>query len=151
VKVSLVLVAALASAGAALAASGQTSTALKASLNAAQQVPAQVFKARDATGRFTGTLQPSGSDGAGQLAWSLSFAKLSGPVTVAYLDVPGGGKDGEVVVQLCRHCASGAKGVVTPLTASITEAITTRKGFVVIRTKKNPTGEIRGRISVTGS
>jgi hypothetical protein len=147
---TLVLVAAAtAFAGNALASSGQTKVALKASLNAAQQVPPQVYKVTDASGRFTGALTEAGSNG--KLAWTLSFAKLSGPVTVAYVDVPRTGKSGEVVVQLCRQCASGAKGVVTPLTASVTKAISTSTSYVVIRTKKNPNGEIRGRIALTRS
>jgi hypothetical protein len=133
--------------GSGLAASGQATTGLSASLDAKQQVPPQVYKASDASGRFTGTLTRTTSNGVGKLVWTLSYSKLSGPATIAYVEVPRSGKAAEIVVQLCHRCTSDANGVVMPLTAGVTNAISTRASFVVIRTKKNPSGEITGRIT----
>jgi hypothetical protein len=136
-------------AGPSLAASGQTSIALSASLNAKQQVPPQVYKATGASGRFTGTLTHTGSSGGGKLSWHLIFANLSSPVTVADVFVPPAGKGGEVVVQLCSRCAATSTGVTETLSANVAKAISTRASYVVIGTKKNPSGEIRGRMTVT--
>jgi hypothetical protein len=131
------------------AASGESPVALKASLNSKQQVPPPKYKAGSASGRFTGTLKEVGRKGAGELSWHLAFTKLSSPVTVAYLLVPPGAKNGQIVVQLCSRCASSSTGVTETLSADIAKAISTGKSYIVIGTKKNPAGEIRGRTTLT--
>lgn len=136
--------------GSAFAGSVQMAT-LKASLNASQQVPPQVHKTLDASGSFKATLRRVGSHGRATLNWRLSVARLSSPVTVAYIDVPQRGRAGEFVVELCIRCATVSSGVTKTLPADVTKAISTRTGFVVIRTKKNPKGEIRGRITVASA
>jgi hypothetical protein len=129
------------------AASHQSSFALKASLNAKQQVPPQAHKATDASGRFSGTL-----NGSGKLVWHLSLAKLSSPVTVAEVFIPANaGKGGQIDLQLCAKCAATSAGVTEALPADVAKAISTRPSYVLIRTKKNPTGEIRGLMTVAKS
>jgi hypothetical protein len=136
--------------GSAVAASGQSSIALAASLNAKQQVPPQAYKAGNASGHFTGTLTHVGRSGSGKLSWHLAFAGLSSPVTVAEVFVPPSSKTGEVVVQLCARCAPTSTGVTETLSAHVTKALSTGTSYVVIQTKKNPKGEIRGRMTVSG-
>jgi hypothetical protein len=124
---------------------------MRATLDAEHQAPLQVVKAPRASGRFTATLA-RGAKGTGVLNWRLSYRNLSGAATFAYVFMAGTSKQGEIVLDLCRpRCTTGAKGTIR-LVPSITRAFTdrTRAAFVVIRTKKNPKGEISGRIRRMG-
>lgn len=147
---ALAAVASIVFVGSAFAGGTQMAT-LKASLNASQQVPPQVHKTADASGSFRATLTRAGSGGRSKLSWHLSVAKLSSPMTVAYIDVPRSGSAGEFVVRLCIRCAAASSGVTGVLPPDATKAISTRTGYVVIQTKKNPKGEIRGRITVASA
>jgi hypothetical protein len=142
------LVAGTGFAGVAAAASQQATLALKASLDAKQQIPPQTYKASQASGHFTGTLAHVGSSGASKLTWHLAFAHLSSPVTTAYVLVPPSGGGAQFSIELCTRCASSATGVTEVLPANLTKAISTRTSYVLILTKKNPHGEIRGRMTV---
>ena len=114
---------------------------LRASLDAAQEVPKQVVKAR-AAGTFTGTLTGT------KLAWSLVFRKLTGPATAAHIHLGRAGKAGPVAVPLCGPCTSGAKGTAT-LTAAQVKAVLGGGTYVNVHTAKNPDGEIRGALRKT--
>jgi hypothetical protein len=131
--------------GSAVAASGASPVAIKANLNVKQQVPPPKYKAKNASGDFTGTLKAVGRKGAGELSWHLAFTHLSSPVTTAYLST----KNGQISVQLCLRCAPSSKGVTHTLSADITKAISSGPSYIVIGTKKNPSGEIRGRTTIT--
>lgn len=129
-----------------LAGTAQT-TSLHATLNARQQVPPQVVKAANASGRFTATLLRY-SSGRGKLSWRLNYSHLSSQATYAYISLPASGKTGEVVVQLCkaRGCTPTTVGT-SLLLAPVTRALATRAGYVSVQTKKNPRGEIRGKLT----
>jgi hypothetical protein len=117
---------------------------LKASLNSRQQTPPQKFKATSGSGNFTASLVRRGN-GKGTLSWHLSYQKLSSPVTSAYIFIAKHGKQGQVVVGLCTKCKATASGTMTTSVA-ITKALGSRPGVVTIRTKKNPKGEISGKL-----
>ena len=128
-----------------LAGMTQTST-LRALLNANQQVPPQVVSARGAIGEFNGSLLHKAS-GKGTLSWHLTYNKLSSPATSAYIFFAKSGKHGQVVVGLCTKCKASTSGT-TPTGVIVTKALTSRTGYVTIRTKKNPKGEISGKLRV---
>ena len=132
-------------AGAAVA--GQASTTkLTARLTSKQAAKLQTVKVTRASGRFTGTLRRS-SNGRGRLSWKLTYRHMSSRVTKAELVVPAKGKLGAVAVQLCRSCKARAHGVVAPIFKFSTKALLTRPAWVVVFTKKNRKGEIRGRVA----
>lgn len=130
----------LAAAAPVIATSGQT---LTATLDAKHQVPPQVVKAPSASGRFAATLTSSA------LTWRLTYRNLSSRATFAFVFLPASGKQGQIVLDLCRpRCPSGAHGTVR-LVPAVARAVADRSrvAYVEILTVKNPKGEIRGRIS----
>ena len=134
------------------ASAGATSAMrLSATPDAKHQIPPQTVKTPLASGHFTGTLTRS-ANGQGVLTWRLTYRDLSGPAIFAYVFLPSTSTQGQTVLDLCRpRCSTGAQGSIR-LVASITRALTdrTRAAFVEILTRKNPRGEIRGRITRTG-
>ena len=116
-----------------------SSVSVSAKLTAKQEVPAQVVKNQSAHGSFEATL--SGT----HLAWTLTFAKLTGPATAAHIHLGGMGKAGNVVVPLCTPCKSPMKGTAT-ISASLLKTIKKHGTYVNVHTAKNPNGEIRGQL-----
>jgi CHRD domain len=130
----------------ALAAAGDTSAMrVRAVLNAKQEVPPQIFKAADASGRFTATLAKTKKGY--RMTWKLTFSKLSSKVTFAHVHRGKPGKHGPALFALCKSCKSGEHGSAY---ASPWEVGLMRTGqtYVTVRTTKNPAGEIRGQIRV---
>jgi len=117
-------------------------TTWTAALTAAQEVPKQVVKVPAAHGQFKGTL--SGS----KLKWTLTFAKLSGPVSGgAHIHMGAMGKAGNVVVVLCAAtCKSGVTGTAN-INAALQTAFKKHLLYVNVHTAKNPNGEIRGQLA----
>lgn len=118
---------------------------MTARLTAKQAAKLQSVKVTKASGRFTGTLLRH-SDGRSKLSWTLRYRHMSSRVTKAELVVPAQGTQGAVAVQLCRSCKANAHGVVAPILKPSTKALLTRPTWVIVFTKKNRNGEIRGRI-----
>jgi hypothetical protein len=148
-SITLVMVAAiLAMPAIAAPAMARMGVTLTAHLTAAQQVPRQVYRAPLASARFAGTLVGS-NGGLLTLRWRLAYEKVSSRVTAAYIDFPRSGAAGEVVVVLCSRCEPSSNGAVLRLASSLGKAVSARVGYVVIRTRKNPGGEIRGRITIS--
>jgi hypothetical protein len=127
---------------------------LRANLTAGQQVPAQAVKAANATAQFSGTLVPQGPTGKLKkpfvmLNWQLAYSGLSSQPTLAYVLVPASGKQGQVIVQLCKgkQCAVDSKASgQSILPQSVVQALSGRTAYVGIQTQKNPHGEIRGKL-----
>src|SRR5262245_25524983 len=113
---------------------------LQANLSAKQQKPPQVVKAPNASGQYTGTLV-IGKD-RGTLTSRLTFSRLSSDPTLAFIRLPKSGKQGQVVLQICRGkaCKSGVE-VTSILDVGVAKSLSARKGYVTIETKKNPKGE----------
>jgi hypothetical protein len=122
-----------------------TTVKMTARLTAKQAAKLQSVKVTRASGRFTGTLLRH-SNGRSRLSWTLIYRHMSSHVTKAELVVPANGTQGAVAVQLCRSCKANAHGVVAPILKASTKALLTRTTWVVVFTKKNHNGEIRGRI-----
>jgi hypothetical protein len=119
---------------------------LTARLTGAQESPPQAFKNAKATGTFTGTLRTAKNGY--RLRWQLTFSKLSGVATSAYIHQGKRGTHGAALLQLCAPCKSGATGDAFFSPPELTLA---RAGslYVNVRTPKNPNGEIRGQIRVS--
>lgn len=129
-----------------VAAARQTSTVkMTARLTAKQAAALQSVKVTKASGRFTGTLLRY-RNGRSKLNWTLEYRQMSSRVTKAELVIPAKGKQGAVSIQLCRSCKANAHGVVTPILKPSTKALLTRPASVIVYTKKNRKGEIRGRV-----
>ena len=131
-------------AGAAVATRAST-VKMTARLTAKQAAKLQSVKVTGASGRFTGTLLRH-SNGRSRLSWTLRYRHMSSRVTRAELLIPAKGSQGAVAVQLCRSCKAKAHGVVTPILKPSTKALLTRPTWVIVFTKKNRRGEIRGRV-----
>jgi hypothetical protein len=132
-----------------IAGAGQaTAVKMTARLTAKQAAPLQSVKVTKASGHFTGRLLRH-SNGRSKLIWSLTYRHMSSRVTGAELVVPANGEQGTVTVQLCRSCRAAAHGVIDPILKPSTNALLTRTTWVIVSTKKNRKGEIRGRIART--
>jgi hypothetical protein len=118
---------------------------MTARLTAKQAAALQSVKVTNASGRFSGSLLRY-SSGRSRLSWSLSYRHMSSRVTRAELMIPASGQQGAVSVLLCRVCKANAHGIVTPVLQPSTKALLTRPTWVIVYTKKNRKGEIRGRI-----
>jgi mono/diheme cytochrome c family protein len=135
---------------------GSGSTAWSAKLTAAAEVPKQAVANAAASGSFSGTL--SGS----QLTFTLTFAHLTGPPTMAHIHLGAAGVSGPILVWLCglgspysgvvaaHPCVSPVTGVVT-VSAALRSAFAKQKLYVNIHTAKNPNGEIRGQLTAGGT
>ena len=115
-------------------------TVWTAALSSGQEVPKQIVRDRAAHGLFKGTL--SGNT----LTWRLTFAKLTGPATMAHIHMAAKGKSGNIVVALCAPCTSGQKGTST-ISADLLQAFKKHLLYVNVHTAKNPAGEIRGQLA----
>jgi hypothetical protein len=126
---------------AALSLAAAQKTVWTAALSSGQEVPKQVVRHTAAHGLFKGTL--SGVT----LKWKLTFAKLTGPATMAHIHMAARGKAGDPVVTLCTPCTSGVTGTAT-LTAAELSALKKHLLYVNVHTASNPAGEIRGQLAV---
>jgi hypothetical protein len=106
-------------------------------------------KLPNASGHFAGTLLKY-SNGRSKLTWTLSYKNLGAAVTTAQVLVPATKNQGAISIQLCRRCQVSSHGVVTPILRRSTTALLTRRAFVVVSTKKYPSGAIRGQIARKG-
>jgi CHRD domain len=131
--------------GSVAAAASASPLRLSARLTPGQEVPRQVFEVSNAAGKFSATLKPSKNGH--RMYWRLTFSRLSGPVTSAYIHKGGRGKRGVAYVYLCSPCLSGAHGnhYFSPYEVGLARQ---SRMYVNVRTVKNPAGEIRGQIVV---
>ena len=121
---------------------------VSATLNAKQEIPKQVVKAPNAKGGFTGTYVEHGKSAT--LRWKLTFSRLSGKATAAHIHLGKTGVAGDVIVPLCAgNCRSGMSGAAV-ISSKVVAQLESGKTYVNIHTKKNPNGEIRGQVKVTG-
>lgn len=123
-----------------LSSAAPSTTVWTAALSSGQEVPKQVVRDRAAHGLFKGTLTGH------TLTWKLTFAKLTGPATMAHIHMAAKGKPGNIVVPLCAPCSSGQKGTST-ISADLLQAFKKHLLYVNVHTAKNPAGEIRGQLA----
>ena len=136
--------AALAGAGtvATVGAGAGTGTKVSARLTAAKEVPKPVGSPKG-TGSFTGTINAKRV-----LSWRLTFKGLTSAPAGAHIHIGKPGKAGPVAIVLCGTTCSSPKTGRAKLTAAQAKAIRTGGAYVNVHTTRNPSGEIRGQISV---
>jgi hypothetical protein len=146
---ALVGAGALAVAGGAVAAGGSKSGAIQVSakLSSAQEAPHPAVNVKSALGGFTATLTQTKKGY--QMSWKISYQKLSGPATSAYIHEGKKAKFGPALFYLCSPCKPGAHGSAYASPSEV-ELILGGETYVNIRTKKNPSGEIRGQLAKAG-
>jgi hypothetical protein len=121
---------------------------VSATLNARQEVPKQVVKTPNATGSFSGSYVEHGKTAT--LKWKLTYAHLSGAAMQAHIHLGKAGVSGNVIVPLCAgNCRSGLTGT-AKITSKLVAQMEAGKTYVNVHTAKNPAGEIRGQVKVTG-
>jgi hypothetical protein len=121
---------------------------VSATLNARQEIPKQVVKAPNATGSFSGSYVEHGTTAT--LKWKLTYSRLSGKAAQAHIHVGKTGVAGNVIVPLCAgNCHSGMTGT-AKITSKIVVQMEAGKTYVNVHTAKNPAGEIRGQVKVSG-
>jgi hypothetical protein len=114
--------------------------ALKASLNASEEVPPNA-----STG--TGTLQATYDTVTKQLTYTVDYSGLTGNATMAHFHGPADrGKNAGVVVPVQGSVASPIKGTAT-LTDEQAAALLDGKWYFNIHTEANKGGEIRGQVT----
>lgn len=122
-------------------------TKFRAVATAGAEVPKPTGVDAGARGKLDVTKTQSG--GSYSIAWTLSFANLTGKAAAAHIHKGKVGKAGPVLVSLCGPCKSGQKGKakISKGVAGLIKAGTT---YVNVHTAKNAAGEIRGQIKKTG-
>jgi CHRD domain-containing protein len=128
-------------AGTAGAASG--THALKAHLTRT----ASAVGARHATGTFTSRLRIAGDNSS--FTWKLTSGHLSGAALHAGIYFGRSAKTSQLAMLLCNKCSPTAQGYYHGSYVAgrrFVRAILHKRAYVVVQTKENPKGEIRGRI-----
>lgn len=119
------------------AASAETIT-MKATLNAAAQVPVNDSKG-------TGTADVTYDTATKMLTWKATYSGLTGPATMAHFHGPAeAGKNAGVAVPFANP-ASGAEGRATLTDAQAADLLAGRY-YINIHTDANKGGEIRGQV-----
>jgi hypothetical protein len=137
---------ALAVSALAIAASIAGTYKVSAKLTPGADVPKPVGAA-SAKGSFSGVYVEN-KTGA-KLAWKLSFSGLTGPAMAAHIHKGKVGVAGPVTVPLCGPCTSRKAGS-AQISESVIKALESGNAYVNVHTAKNPAGEIRGQVKVTG-
>jgi len=134
VLVTLVLGAAIAAAGPALA------DKMKATLDGKAEVPPNASAGK-------GTADLDYDPASKKLSWKLSYSGLSGPATAAHFHGPAeAGKNAGVAVAIPNATSSPVEGSAT-LTDAQAADLTAGKYYINIHTAANPGGEIRGQVT----
>jgi hypothetical protein len=106
-------------------------------------------QARHASGAFTGKLQLDGKNSS--FTWTLTSAKLTGTAVHAGIYFGKAAKPSQLAMLLCNTCSAAAQGYYHGSYVAgrrFVRAMLRGRAYVVIQTKRNPKGEIRGRIKV---
>ncbi|MBM3678501.1 MAG: CHRD domain-containing protein [Actinobacteria bacterium] len=114
-----------------------------ASLSPSGEVP-RPNAPKGAGGLFSAILTSDGT--ASTIAWSLDVSGLSGAASGAHIHFGAKGKAGDIALELCGPCTSGARGK-AKLDQKVLDAINAGEAYVNVHTTANPPGEIRGQIA----
>ena len=134
--------------GAASARQQADSITIATVLTAAQEVPAPKGDVGGARGTFTAKVTKS--DTGGVVAWTLTFAGLSGPAAAAHIHSAPAGQSGPVIVPLCGPCESPASGTAN-VSAATLATLQSGDAYANVHTPTNGAGEIRGQLRVTAA
>jgi CHRD domain-containing protein len=100
-----------------------------------------------AKGLFTGTYVENKTGAV--LKWKLTYSHLTGRALAAHIHKGKPGVAGPVVVPLCGPCRNGQTGT-AKISKAIVAALEGHNAYVNVHTTKNPGGEVRGQVKVTG-
>src|SRR5262249_7704439 len=131
--------ASLALVGAAQAGSQRGTVHVTAKLSSGLEAPKPHLNVKSATGGFTASFTRTKKGYT--MSWHLTFGKLSGPASSAYIHKGSKGKYGPALFQLCSPCNSGSQGTAYASPSEV-DLVLRGQTYVNVRTKKNPTGEI---------
>ena len=145
--IAAVLVLVLAVVGVAAASIAKENYTYRATMTAKQEVPASKGVPAKAGGVFTATVTENGTKRS--IKWKLTFHNLSGKASAAHIHMGKPGVAGGVILALCGPCTSGMTGN-APTTTAVGDAMEKGKAYVNVHTAKNPGGEIRGAVKLTG-
>jgi len=124
----------------------QSAYRLSGKLDNAQSVPKPTVT-KPSTGTFSGKITISG--GQGTITWQMNLAGLK-KATGAQLYFGRPGKIGVGAVDICKPCGPKNKGTLGA-NAALLDEIVSRPLYVSVWTKRNPKGELRGRVIVKPS
>ena len=119
---------------------------VKATLTPGADVP-KPKGAPHAKGSFVGSYVENKTGAV--LKATLTYSGLTGPALQAHIHTGKLGVSGNVIVPLCAPCTSGKTGTYK-ISKAIVKALESGDTYVNVHTAKNPAGEIRGQIKVTG-
>jgi hypothetical protein len=125
---------------------GGETYSFKATLNAAAEVPKPKAPAGAGGGFSAKSTETTAKT---TIHWVLRFHGLSGKAMAAHVHLGKKGKAGPVAIALCGPCKNGQSGTVK-ITSAIETALESGGTYVNIHTAKNPAGEIRGQLKLTG-
>ena len=141
---------AFAGVAAAVALAGSSTSAsiytYKSTLSRGVEVPKPKAPAT-AKGVFTATVTEKGSTRT--LRWKLTFSGLSGKASAAHIHRGKAGVAGGVLIALCGPCKNGQIGT-QRISSSVGDTLERGRIYVNVHTNKNPGGEIRGQVRLTG-
>ena len=104
----------------------------------------------DAQGKLSGQVTVGKSSTA---TWALRYSGLTGQVRVAQISYRAGGQT--QVIRLCAPCKKGSSFVSQFPSRTVAQAFVQRalvgKAYVLLKTKKNPRGEVRGVVKAKRS
>ena len=123
-----------------------TTYRVKASLTPGADVP-KPKGAAHAKGSFVGTYVENKTGAV--LKATLTFSGLTGPAMQAHIHTGKPGVSGNIIVPLCGPCTSGKTGTYK-ISKTVVKWLESGNTYVNVHTAKNPAGEIRGQIKVTG-
>lgn len=113
---------------------------------------ASAHDARHATGAFTSRLRIAGNNS--RFTWKLRSRHLSGAAIHAGIYFGKAAKASQLAMLLCNYCSSTAEGYYHGSYVAerrFARAILHGRAYIVVQTKRNPNGEIRGRIKASGT
>ena len=143
---ALVVLLALVVSALGIAASSGKTYKVSAKLTPGADVPKPAGAAH-AKGSFLGRYVENATGA--KLTWTLSFAGTTGAAMAAHIHTGKPGVSGPVVVPLCGPCTSGKRGS-AQISKAVIKALEAGKAYVNVHTAKNPAGEIRGQVKVSG-
>ena len=83
------------------------------------------------------------------LKWKLTYSHLTGRALAAHIHGGKAGVAGRVIVPLCGPCRNGQTGT-AKVSKAVIAALEGHRAYVNVHTAKNPGGEVRGQVKVTG-
>ena len=104
--------------------------------------------ARHATGKFSGGLKLAGANSS--FTWTLTFGHLTGTALRAGIYFGRRPKASQLALLLCNNCRSGVSSYYHGSYVAgrrFVRAVLHGRAYIVIQTRRNPKGEVRGRIT----